>query len=232
MPSCAKRILGLVHLIVAILAVLSFGREAAASSFVWDPSPDAAAGKVLGYKVYCSTQPFTLLPLDVATNPGFTVLTVTNGTLVNLTNLINGQTYFIAITAIGANNQESPLSNILSYTAGAAVSGTLNADGTVSFAWDPSPDAARGKVQGYKFYYSPQSFTSIPTDAATNPGFTILTVTNGTAVNLTNLITGQTYFMTVTALGTDNQESPPSNILSFTVAGVTKPRPPSNVIVK
>jgi hypothetical protein len=102
-----------------------------------------------------------------------------------------------------------------------------------SFVWDPSPDVATGKVLGYKFYYSTQSFTSLPADAATNSIFTVLTVTNGTSVNITNLISGQTYFMVVTAFGSDSQESPPSNILSYTETGaVTKPRPPTNVTVK
>jgi hypothetical protein len=102
-----------------------------------------------------------------------------------------------------------------------------------SFVWDPSPDVASGKVLGYKFYYSTQSFTSLPADVASNPIFTVLTVTNGTSVNITNFVSGQTYFMAVTAFGDSNKESLPSNILSYTENGANaKPRPPTNVIVK
>jgi hypothetical protein len=235
MRSCTKWFNQTAGLVVAFVLAANFDGRAGAASFTWDPSPDAATGKVLGYKFYYSTQSFTSLPTDAATNPIFTVLTVTTGTSVNVTNLVDGQKYFMAVTAFGDNSQESPPSNILSYTAAAtSVTGTLANNGTASFVWDPSPDAATGKVVGYKFYYSTQSFTSIPADVATNPTFTILTVTTGTSVSLTNLITGQTYFMAVTAFSADNQESPPSNILSYTFGGgaVTKPRPPSNVTVQ
>jgi hypothetical protein len=89
---------------------------------------------------------------------------------------------------------------------------------TVSFTWDPSPDAASGKVQGYKVYYSAVSFSFLPADVATNPAFTIVTVSGRTTVDLPNLVDGRTYFITVTAFGS-GLESLPSNILAYTVGG-------------
>ncbi|HUS09187.1 MAG TPA: fibronectin type III domain-containing protein, partial [Pyrinomonadaceae bacterium] len=111
----------------------------------------------------------------------------------------------------------------------------LPATRAVSFTWDPSPDQATGKVLGYKLYYSTQSFSSLPTGVATNPAFKILTVTSGTTANVTDLLNGVTYYMTVTAFGT-NQESSPSNVLMYTPGGPTPPlisiaSPVSNISV-
>jgi hypothetical protein len=92
-----------------------------------------------------------------------------------------------------------------------------------SFTWDASPDAAAGKVAGYKFYYSLSSFISLPPDVAINPAFKIVTVTNGTSVTISDLLDGLTYFMTVTAFDANGQESAPSNILTYTAGQLPPP---------
>jgi len=117
MRTCATRFFGWICSLI-ILASLQFVPASRAVSFTWDPSPDAATGKVLGYKLYYSLQNFVTLPIDVALNPAFTILTITNGTTVDVPNLTTGLTYFLTVTAFGADNQESPPSNILAYTAG------------------------------------------------------------------------------------------------------------------
>jgi predicted phage tail protein len=106
---------------------------------------------------------------------------------------------------------------------------------TASLTWDPSPDAAAGKVTGYKFYYSTQSFTSLPANVSSNPAFTIVTSAT-TTISLPNLIAGQTYFMTVTAFNA-TEESVPANILVYTVPGasplsvaITSPSSPLSVL--
>jgi hypothetical protein len=102
-----------------------------------------------------------------------------------------------------------------------------------SFTWDPSPDQATGKVLGYHFYYSSQSFTSLPPDVANNAAFKILTVTNGTSVTIPEMVVGQTYYVTVAAFGANNVESLPSTIFAYTIpAAPAKPAPPANLIVK
>ena len=90
-----------------------------------------------------------------------------------------------------------------------------------TFAWDPSPDQATGKVIGYKFYYSTQAFTALPADVLTNPAFTVLTLgTNQPGVTISSLVPGLTYFMTVTASEITGQESLPSNILAYTPGSI------------
>jgi hypothetical protein len=184
MRTCAKQILGLVHLALAMFCIFVLARNAAGASFTWDASPDAATGKVLGYKFYYSTQSFTSLPSDVATNPNFTILTVTNGTTVNVTNMLNGLTYFMAVTAFGTNNQESLPSNILTYTVGAptgpvialtspAANVTVLATDTVTVTATASSSAAITKVDFFDGAFllttktaSPYSFASAFTAGA------------------------------------------------------------------
>src|SRR5258707_889732 len=121
---------------------------------------------------------------------------------------------------------------VLSVFGAIAFGPRANAD---TFTWDRSPDEATGKVVGYKFYYSAQSFTSIPADVTNNPAFTIITVgTNQPTVTVNNLVSGQTYFMTVTAFGTNDQQSLPSNILSYTtgapIVAITSPATNATVL--
>lgn len=89
-----------------------------------------------------------------------------------------------------------------------------------TFTWDRSPDEATGKVTGYKIFYSTQNFTTLPSDAATNPAFKSVSVgTNQTAVTINDLTNGQTYYMTVVAVAANGQQSPPANVLPYTAGG-------------
>lgn len=114
MRTCATRFLGWVCLLT-VLGLAHFTPTASGVSFSWDPSPDQATGKVLGYKFYYSAQSFTSLPPDVATNPAFKILTLTTTSSVDLADLVQGVTYYMAVTAFGANEESVP-SNILIYT--------------------------------------------------------------------------------------------------------------------
>jgi hypothetical protein len=116
MRTFATRFLWRTTLVLVVFC--AFAWRVGAASFTWDASPDAATGKVAGYKFYYSTQSFIALPLDVAINPAFKIVTVTSGTSVTVSDLLNGLTYFMAVTAFDANGEESVPSNILTYTAG------------------------------------------------------------------------------------------------------------------
>jgi len=97
-----------------------------------------------------------------------------------------------------------------------------------TLSWGASADESTGRVTGYKVYYSTQSFTALPSDANTNPNFTVVTVPTGqTSVTLNSLVNGRTYYVTVAAYGANNAQSQPSNVVSF-AAGVNL-LPPSNL---
>src|SRR4051812_33318370 len=104
MRNCAIRFVWRTIFFVVIFGCSTFNSKCATASFVWDPSPDAASGKVQGYKLYYSTQSFSGLPIGVATNPAFTIVTNT-GPTITLANLVAGQTYYMTVTAFGSGQE-------------------------------------------------------------------------------------------------------------------------------
>ncbi len=81
----------------------------------------------------------------------------------------------------------------------------LFATGSVTLAWDASPDAS---VTGYRIYYGAASLSY------TNS----TTVGNVTNATLTGLVAGATYFFAATALNSTNVESGFSNETTYTVS--------------
>ena len=92
-----------------------------------------------------------------------------------------------------------------------ASSALLFAPRTISFAWDPSPDA---KVVGYNLYL----FTSDPAlaDVQVNR---VVTCTNLTAT-VSSLSVGTNYWATVTAFDLSGIESAPANTITFKILAV------------
>lgn len=119
-------------------------------TLAWDPSPD---GAVVGYFLH-----------EGSVSGAYTNVTdVRSATRLTVSNLVNGATYFFAVTAYGANGQESEFSNEVSYTVPSptnnppTVALTLPADGAVytapgaiNFAADVEPNGhAVGQVEFY-----------------------------------------------------------------------------------
>lgn len=73
---------------------------------------------------------------------------------------------------------------------------------TVSFAWNPSPDA---NVEGYRIYYgvAPAQYTNH------------ITVGNLTTGTVSGLVNGVTYYFATTAYSVDGLESPFSNEIAY-----------------
>ena len=90
----------------------------------------------------------------------------------------------------------------------------LFAAGSVTLAWDASPDAS---VTGYRIYYGAASLSY------TNS----TTVGNVTNATLTGLVAGTTYFFAATALNSTNVESDFSNETTFTVPTSTTTQAPT-----
>ncbi len=82
------------------------------------------------------------------------------------------------------------------------------AAGSVTLAWDASPDAS---AVGYRIYYGPAS--GVYTNSAT--------VGNVTTAVLTNLVNGSTYYFAATAYNSVGEESPFSNETSYNVPGAS-----------
>ncbi len=79
------------------------GLYASSVTLAWDPSAD---GDVTGYRLYQGWAPRTY------TN----VVDVGHATIASLTGLVQGETYFFAVTAYDVIGQESDFSNDLRYT--------------------------------------------------------------------------------------------------------------------
>jgi hypothetical protein len=87
----------------ALILIISFPKDAQASSGVtlaWDPATDVA-----GYRLYCGT----------ASGVYTQTLEVGNTTQTLVSNLVDGQTYFFAVTAYNSGGLESSPSNEVSY---------------------------------------------------------------------------------------------------------------------
>src|SRR5262249_41890426 len=96
----------LLPVVLTILVSWAWNSQAAAQSvtLAWDPAANAA-----GYRLYSGT-----------TSRVYTQqIDVGNATSALVSNLINGQTYFFAVTAYNTTGVESALSNEISYIGGA-----------------------------------------------------------------------------------------------------------------
>ncbi|HEX5220637.1 MAG TPA: Ig-like domain-containing protein [Verrucomicrobiae bacterium] len=92
------------------------------------------------------------------------------------------------------------------------------AAGSVTLAWDASPDAS---AVGYRIYYGPAS--GVYTNSAT--------VGNVTSATLTGLVDGATYFFAATAYNSTGDESLFSNEANYTVPAIsTNQRPTLDAI--
>jgi hypothetical protein len=97
----------------------------------------------------------------------------------------------------------------------------LAADASINLAWNNSPDISiPGKVTAYKVYYGQQDFRTFAT-AKTSSSSTNVGVQTG--VTLGNLSAGSTYYFGVVTVGSRGEESPFSNIISYTVPASTNP---------
>ena len=203
-----------------------------AVQLAWDPSLDT---NVVGYVVYYG-------PAGTNASTRRSVL----DTNVTITDLQAEVTYTIYVTAFNANNEESEPSNLLTFTAHASAptntvatsdfvsggtntvpttSGTTNQTASqqngdpagsqvvsnstslrlvgIQLAWDASLDT---NVSGYILYLT----------TSNNVAPTRVVVGNTTTATVSNLVEGVTYQFYATAYNEVNEESDPSNLLTFT----------------
>jgi hypothetical protein len=101
-----SRLLVLAHVLAAALIIAALTASAQGQTSVtlgWDPSPDSA---IAGYRLY-----------DGAASGTYTnVVAVGRATSATISNLVNGVTYFFAVTAYDTSGQESDFSDEISYT--------------------------------------------------------------------------------------------------------------------
>ena len=95
-----------------------------------------------------------------------------------------------------------------------------NSPRAVTFVWDPSPDqSVAGKIVGYRLYYAVGNFTTEPIDGLAPIDPFRLSVGMQTTAVVTNLVPGWTYYFAVVAVGTNDVESPFSNVATYTEPG-------------
>jgi sulfur relay (sulfurtransferase) complex TusBCD TusD component (DsrE family) len=165
-PGGLSRVLGLAHglAVALIIAALTGSAQGQTSvTLAWDPSPDSA---IAGYRLY----------EGVASGTYTNVIDVRNATSATVSNLVNGVTYFFAVTAYDTNGQESDFSDEISYTvpwptdSPPTLALTLPANGavytapaTINFAADVMPNGHTiSQVQFYNGVMLLGAVTSAP----------------------------------------------------------------------
>jgi hypothetical protein len=172
--------------------------------------PVSAAG-IVNYRVY---------QRDVTAGESFAIskTATVNGTTARVSGLAMGDTYEFTVTAFNGTG-EGPRSNVARVTptlppppAPTNLTATANGDGTIGLAWGSS-----GPGVWYWIYYRKVGEAS----------FTRMTypVSTGTTFTVSYLDNGQEYEFRVTAIGTDGQESAPSNTARATVRYAPPPTP-------
>ena len=176
-----------------------FSRALASQSveLTWNPSPNA---NIVAYNVYFGTEsgsyPDRITFGDVSD--------------VIIPDLVGGQTYYFAVSAIDANGNESDLSNEASYAVPGSSSLALQAQATspvsqdVELTWTPSQE---NDVYGYTIYYGTQS--GVYTNSAS--------YYSTTDVIISGLAGGATYFFAVAPIDSYGVESNLSNEASVAV---------------
>ena len=101
-------------------------------TLAWDPSPDAGASGVAGYKLYYSLQDFTVAPPI-----GSSILSIALGSTTSVTvgSLRGGLTYYFSVVSIDENGVESDFSEVAAYTV------PFDTGGTGETGETPAPSA-------------------------------------------------------------------------------------------
>ncbi|HXZ73943.1 MAG TPA: fibronectin type III domain-containing protein [Streptosporangiaceae bacterium] len=180
----------------------------------WHPPASDGGSPVTGYNVYQGTSPG-----GEASTPIATVAATSPTTSYTVPGLVNGTTYYFKVTALnkvdegpGAEASAVP-ATVPGPPAGlTAVPG----NGQVTLSWDPPASDGGSPVTGYHLY--------VRTTAGFNGGAPLATVP-GTAVTVTGLTNGITYYFRVTAV---NQvgEVPGAEVRDVPV---TVPGPPAGL---
>jgi hypothetical protein len=172
-------------------------------TLAWDPNPDTpSAGFIVYYGLASGAYAWT-------TNVAY----VTNADLHGLT---RGTTYYFAVTSYDTNGVESDFSNEISYTPPpppvslAFITCSTNKAGLITVTWSSSLIA-----ESYVVYWGT---TSSNYSAFTNVG-------QATSFPLQGLAYGSTYFVNVTQIDSDGQESAFGPELKVRIP--VRPRPPT-----
>src|ERR1017187_9399842 len=174
----------------------------------WDPSPSS---DVAGYNVYYG-------PASGDYNSMISAGAVTD---LEISGLLEGVTYYFAVTAYDSSGQESELSNEVSYTVpGISPPGDITSIRQpfpgVTVDWVPNPSA---DVIGYNVYFGTQS--GYYSDE--------VSVTGTNEAVIYGLAQGATYYFVVTALDSSGEESVYSSEASYTVPALAPPGPITSI---
>ena len=179
--------------------------SAAGQSVTLTWTADAAA--TLGYDIYQGTAPST-----VSSSP---ILQNVTGTAATISNLQFGQNYAFAIAAVSASGTSPKSSPAVVTIVPAAPSGVqVSAAGTgsLSIGWTPSNGA-----KSYSIFEGTSSGAE-----STTP---ILTGLTGTSTTVGNLLAGQQYFFTITAINSGG-----TSTSSTQASGTVIPAAPTGLV--
>ncbi|MCL4789632.1 MAG: cadherin-like domain-containing protein, partial [Verrucomicrobia bacterium] len=205
------------------LALAQLPVSAANVTVQWDPSPDPS---VVGYNFY----------YGVASRTYTNIINVGNATIVTVSNLVAGTTYYFAATAYNILGIESVFSDELVYTIPAATNAppTLNAIGNLTINEDASAQTVN--LAGITSGSGSENQTLTVTATSSNPSLIPNPTVNYTSPNTTGTLTftpvanaNGTATITVTVNDGQAQNNLFSRTFTVTVNAVNDPPTLNNI---
>ena len=180
----------------------------------WAAPASDGGSKVTGYDLYVGTT------ADLSGNAPVARVT---GTVVTVTNLINGTRYYFGVTAVNRVGEGRPSNEVsaVPLTVPGAPTGLTATPGNsqVTLSW-AAPTSGGAAISGYLIYEgtSPRHETGKPVNGS---------LVNGTSYTVTRLANGTTYYFRVTAVNTAG-EGPSSAEMPVTLQPIVSSSSPTS----
>ena len=175
----------------------------------WAKPASDGGSPVTGYNVYYATSPnFT----------GATEVRAGTGTALVVDRLVNGSTYYFRVTAVNRLDESGPSNAVKAVPVGAPVApaglAATPGDGQVTLSWDKPASDGGSAVTGYNVSYA---------TSADFTGATQIHGGTGTAMTVTDLVNGSTYYFRVTAVNQFGESGPSDPVKAVPVGAPGAP---------
>jgi predicted phage tail protein len=173
-------------------------------TLTWAAPRSDGGSDVTGYNIYYATSADFKAAIKIPWG---------TGTAVTVTGLVNGTTYYFWVTAVNKAGEGKPSKDVPATPVGAPAApaglAATPGDGKVALSWTAPSSDGGSQVTGYNVYVA----TSADFKAATK-----IPWGTGTAVTVTGLVNGTTYYFRVTAVNKAGEGKPSSAVPAIPAA--------------
>ena len=173
-------------------------------TLTWAAPRSDGGSDVTGYNIYYATSADFKAAIKIPWG---------TGTAVTVTRLVNGTTYYFWVTAVNKADEGKPSKDVPATPVGAPAApaglAATPGDGKVALSWTAPSSDGGSQVTGYNVYVA----TSADFKAATK-----IPWGTGTAVTVTGLVNGTTYYFRVTAVNKAGEGKPSSAVPAIPAA--------------